>query len=151
MICIHQWYRYFYMTFHTAPLANKKIYQPISLLSPKAKTQDLNPTTHQHGFQKVQSTTSAFNVINNQMIHGFNPNLALHANCPSSIASSNIFNTAKDSVLLSDIEDSCCCCNRKIFHYFVFGEYYRSDSPRPNKNPGPSGKKNPTVERNIGF
>ena len=57
-------------------------YRPISLLSPIAKTlekiilphitNNINNTSHQHGFKPKHSTTTALHNINNTITRGFN-------------------------------------------------------------------------------
>lgn len=91
-------------------------YRPISLLSPVAKLieQLIAPSinnnivlaTHQHGFRKGHSTTTALHLIHNQIQAGLNQKRPNHRTVMVALDLSKAFDTVSTGQLLDDIERS---------------------------------------------
>ena len=92
---------------------NSNSYRPISLLSPIAKTlekiilsqihADIPNITHQHGFKKAHSTTTALHTIHNIIAEGFNKKKPFHRTITTSLDLSQAFDTLDIHTLIHKI------------------------------------------------
>ena len=97
------------------PSDQGKSYRPISLLSPLAKTLEsiLLPiitkaipfASHQHGFRKGHSTTTALQEINNHIDQGLNQKRPVERTVSVAIDLSQAFDTVNHKILLEDINN----------------------------------------------
>ena len=90
-------------------------YRPISLLSPAAKilekillpeiSQAANLQSHQHGFRKLHSTTTALQEMSTYITNGLNMNKPVKRTVAVAIDLSRAFDTVDHNILLDDINN----------------------------------------------